>query len=76
MNPMMMRGAAGMGAFPMGIAPLIIGLALIGVIVFLIIRNSKLKKNSNSSENILQERLAKGEINPEEYENLKAVLKK
>lgn len=78
MNPtfMMRGGAAGMG-FPFGgIAPLIIGLVLIGTIVFLIIRNSKLKKKNDSSAVILKERLAKGEINPEEYDNLKAVLKK
>lgn len=84
MNPIfMMKGteaigrAAGYARFPLGsIVPLIIGVALVAAVVFLIIRNKKLKKNNDSSENILKERLAKGEINAEEYENLKTALKK
>lgn len=44
-------------------------LALVGTIVFLIIRNSKMKKN------ILKERLVKGEISQEDYKRLLSLLK-
>ncbi len=62
---------------PGGWLTMFIGIALVAVIVYLLVRNSKAKTAvSDSSEAILKERLAKGDINEEEYTNLLKKLKK
>lgn len=65
-----MKGTMGMVGVPISIVVIsIIVLALVGTIVFLIIRNNKMKKN------ILKDRLVKGEISQEEYTKLVKMLK-
>jgi len=60
-----------------GIALIILVLIVVGIIVgILFISISKKILSSNKKEmNILKERLAKGEITKEEYDNLKKELK-
>ena len=56
-----------------------IGVLLVGVIIYLLVRNNKVNNvfsNSNSSESILKERLASGDITVEEYENIIEKIKK
>ena len=62
---------------PGGWLTLLIGAVLAGIIIYLLIRNGKSKSAvSESTEAILKGRLAKGDINEEEYENLLKKLKK
>jgi len=49
---------------------MLIGFLLMALIVYFIVRNSKTSLYFNNSEAILKERLAKGEINEDQYENL------
>jgi putative membrane protein len=77
---MMGRGFAyGYGTYGCGVLiPMLLIIAGIGLIVFLIIKKPKKQHNDQQSSQamaILNERLAKGEISPEEYEKLRKVIK-
>ena len=69
------RDMAGMGGAPFGGIPTsvivitVVAIALVSTIIFLIVRNAKMKKD------VLKERLVKGEINEQEYKNLLTLLK-
>ncbi|MEX1377517.1 MAG: SHOCT domain-containing protein [Eubacteriales bacterium] len=47
-----------------------LGLLVVVLVVYLLVKNTKPSLNSDNSESILKERLAKGEINEEEYDSL------
>jgi len=68
------RGVYTLGGFNyLGGIIMFIGIILAAVIIYLLIKNSKSKitfNNSDSSASILKERLANGDITPEEYDNI------
>lgn len=47
-----------------------VGLLLVALIVYLIVKNNNTNFSFNNAESILKERLAKGEISEEEYDKL------
>lgn len=47
-----------------------VGLLLVALIVYLIVKNNNTNLSFNNAESILKERLAKGEISEEEYDKL------
>ncbi len=77
---MMGRGFAyGYGTYGCGgLIPMLLIIVVLGLIVFLIVKRPKKQHNEQQSSQamaILNERLAKGEISPEEYEKLRKVIK-
>lgn len=78
---MMGRGMAyGYGAYRCmggGLIPMLLIIIVIGLLVFFIAKRPRKHREYHSSQamTILNERLAKGEIAPEEYEKLKNILK-
>jgi len=54
-----------------GIFSLLILIVLIGVIISLVLKNSKLKQQRETPLDILKKRYAKGEVTKEEFENIK-----
>ena len=54
-----------------GIFPWLILIVLIGVIIYLVVQNNKLKKQGETPLDILKKRYAKGEIKKDEFENIK-----
>ena len=71
------RNAFSIGRFHhLGGIYMFLGLLLVVLIVYLIVRNGKPNTALNNSESILKERLARGEISEEEYDNLIKKLKK
>lgn len=71
-------GYHGGGMLLMMVFGLLILLAIVFIIFKLLKQNSSpnFSKQNSSALNILDERLAKGEINEEEYNKVKAMLKK
>lgn len=76
---MMGRGFAyGYGTYGCGgFIPMVLIIAVIGLVVFLIARGPRKTREQQSSQAmaILNERLAKGEITQEEYEKLKKIIR-
>ena len=54
-----------------GIFSWLILIVLIGVIIYLVVQNSKLKKQTETPLDILKMRYAKGEVTKDEFENIK-----
>lgn len=76
---MMGRGFAyGYGTYSCGgIIPMLLIIVVLGLLVFLIMKRPRKHGEQHSSQamTILNERLAKGEISPEEYEKLRKIIK-
>jgi len=73
---MMMHGMYGFG--PIWMYAFWIGLIILGVYLLIKFMNGDkkdVKKSENSSLEIIQQRLAKGEIDEAEYERLKSIIK-
>ena len=71
------RNAFSFGRFHyMGGLYMLIGLLLVALVIYLLVKNNKSGLSLNNSETILKERLAKGEINEEEYDSLIKKVKK
>ena len=58
-----------------GIALIILALIVVGIIAGILFISKKILSSNKKEMNILKERLAKGEITKEEYDNLKKELK-
>ena len=58
-----------------GIALIILVLIVVGIIAVILFISKKILSSNKKEMNILKERLAKGEITKEEYDNLKKELK-
>jgi putative membrane protein len=76
---MMGRGFAfGYGPYGCGFLPMFLIILLVGIVMFLIIRyyrrKSILINHGSQALEILNERLAKGEITSEEYESIKKII--
>lgn len=73
MNGWPTQGFAGIGG---PIVMLIIGLAVIGVLVYLVIAVSRNKQgNTSNALNILEERYVKGELSKEDFEAMRKTLR-
>ncbi len=58
---------------------MLIGIILVGLLIFLLVKNNKSNisfANTNNSESILKERLAKGDISEDDFDRLIKKLKK
>lgn len=75
-TPYMMRHGYGMDSpfFMISFGHIIFFLLLI-LLVYLIVKNSNINKDSDSSEEILKERFARGEITEEEFKKMRKVLR-
>lgn len=66
-----MKGSVGMVGIPVSVVVIsLIVLAIVGTVIFLIVRNNRMKQD------VLKERLVKGEISQQEYTRLLALLKR
>ena len=65
------RGIFNIGKFNyLGGVYMFIGLLIVALVVYLIVKNNNSNFSFNNAESILKERLAKGEISEEEFDKL------
>jgi uncharacterized membrane protein len=63
-------GGYGIGTGWIGGLIMFVGLILIGVIIYFIVKSSHTNRFVSNAQTILDERLAKGEIDEDTYQNL------